>query len=693
MTRVDPQIKITNPLLEEHTFPPFEAIRPEHVEPAISQRIKTVWTTLETCLAAIDKGDPPSWENLVAPLEEALDLLSQSWSPANHLNSVQNTDVLREIYAECLALLTEFSTAIDQHEPLYRAYQKLRQSSAFQALSRPQRKVIDNALRDFRLAGVALPEEKKKRYGEIKKRLSALSTQFSNNVLDATQAWHLQFDSAESLSGLPESALASAQQAARQRQLSGYRITLDMPSYLAVMTHADDRELREQVYRAFATRAAATEEDAEKWDNSATIEETLALRHELACLLGFNDFAERSLATKMAETPKQVMDFLYDLAEKSKYFAEKDLRALKDFARSEGGVADLQAWDIAYYSEKLRQRHYAVSQEALRPYFPLNRVLDGLFAIANKLFSIDVELIENAERYHPDVGLYAIKKAGKNIAYFYLDLYARDKKRGGAWMADCRTRRSRFGKLQLPVAYLTTNFTSPIGDKPSLLTHAEVTTLFHEFGHGLHHMLTQMTEASVSGIAGVAWDAVELPSQFLENWCWQKTAIPLISGHFESGEPLPEALLDNMLAARNFQSGMQMLRQLEFALFDMHLHTDYDPKTVKPVQQVLDEVRAQIAVTIPPAFNKFQNSFNHIFAGGYAAGYYSYKWAEVLSADAFSRFEKEGVFNAETGQSFLETILEKGGSQEPMELFRAFRGREPSSDALLKHSGLEAVQV
>lgn len=679
---------MNNPLLEEHPLPPFNAIQLEHIEPAINQRIEDVWTVLRGCLVAIDKGDTPSWENLVAPFEEASDLLNQSWSPVSHLNSVQNSEPLRKIYAECVQRLAEFSTDIDQYEPLYRAYKKLRQSDIFHSLSQAQKKVVDNALRDFRLAGVALSEDKRKRYGEIKKRLSALSTEFSNHLLDATQAWHLHFDDTSMLSGLPESALSLAQQAAQQRQLSGYVITLDMPVYLAVMTYADARELREQVYRAFVTRAAVTEGKAAKWNNSAIVEETLALRHELSNLLGFENFAELSLATKMAESPQQVMSFLYDLAEQTRSSAEKDLQTLRNFAKSEYALSDLQAWDVPYYSEKLKQKDYAVSQEALRPYFPVNRVLEGMFAVVQKLFDIKIKAIENVESYHPDVLFYGIEKNGETVAYFYLDIYTRENKRDGAWMADARTRRLRGDKLQLPVAYLTCNFAPPVGEKPSLLTHQEVTTLFHEFGHGLHHMLTQMTEAAVSGIAGVPWDAVELPSQFLENWCWQKEVIPLISSHFESKQPLPENLLNKMLAAKNFQSGMQMLRQLEFALFDMYLHADYDPDQPKPVQQVVDEVREKVAVIIPPAFNKFQNGFSHIFAGGYAAGYYSYKWAEVLSADAFSKFEEEGIFNFETGKSFLENILVKGGSQEPMELFKAFRGREPSSDALLKHSGL-----
>jgi oligopeptidase A len=462
-----------------------------------------------------------------------------------------------------------------------------------------------------------------------------------------------------------------------------------MPSYMAVITYVDDRSLREKIYRAFATRASMESDvdGKEKWDNSPIIEQTLALRHELAVLLGFTNYAELSLATKMAESPQQVIEFLEDLAKKSSVYGKKDLQQLTDYAIAQGGIEKLEAWDTAYYSENLRQEQYAISQEALRPYFPAEKVLAGMFSVVNKLFGIAIFEVDDVVLYHPDVRFYRIEKDQQTIAYFYFDIYARDKKRGGAWMADCRTRRLRQEKLQLPIAYLTCNFTPPVGDTPSLLTHQEVTTLFHEFGHGLHHMLTKMTDSAVSGISGVAWDAVELPSQFLENWCWEKSVIPLISSHYQTGEALPDDMLTKMLAAKNFQSGMQMLRQVEFSLFDMRLHAQYDPDKKVSVQSVIDTVRQQVAVMTPPTFNRFQNSFSHIFAGGYAAGYYSYKWAEVLSADAFSLFEENGIFDAQTGEKFLQTVLANGGSQEPMDLFVAFRGREPSVDALLKHSG------
>jgi oligopeptidase A len=674
---------MNNPLLEEHHLPPFNAIEIKHIKPAIEARIEHVWSVLNTQLAIIEQGVPASWANLVAPFEEASDLLSQSWSPVSHLNGVQNSDELREVYTECIQLLTDFGTAIDQHQPLFEAYESLRASAAFNALTAPQQKVIDDALRDFRLAGVALPEDKKQRYGELQKQLSTLSMTFSNNVLDATQAWFTHFKAKAELAGLPEGALASAQQAANQKELSGYVITLDIPSYMAVITYADDRALREKIYRAYATRATSG-----KWDNSSLIKETLALRYELARLLGFESYADLSLATKMAESTDQVEEFLRTLAKKSLPVAKKDLQALQKFAVDEHEINELQAWDVAYYSEKLRQRDYAISQEELRPYFPAERVMDGMFEVVGKLFGITIERVESVDVYHKDVRFFAIKKAGEVQAYFYFDIYARDKKRGGAWMADCRTRRLRDGTIQLPVAYLTCNFTAPVGGKPSLLTHQEVTTLFHEFGHGLHHMLTQMTEAAVSGISGVAWDAVELPSQFLENWCWAREVIPMISGHYKTGAPLPNDLLEKMLAAKNFQSGMQMVRQIEFSLFDFLLHAQYSDANPVDAQHVLDSVRSEVAVMEPPAFNKFQNSFSHIFAGGYAAGYYSYKWAEVLSADAFSLFEEAGVFDKATGEKFLNTILSNGGSQEPMALFKAFRGREPNTDALLRHGGI-----
>lgn len=680
---------MTNPLLQAHLLPPFSHIQPEHVAPAISQLIDEGRSQLQQLLANLPA---PSWANLVAPLEEQGDKLDQAWAPVSHLNSVANSDALRDAYNTSIGLLTEFSTEFSQNEALYRAYQQLADSAEFAGLSQAQQQTINNALRDFRLGGVALNDADKKRYGDIQKRLSELSNQFSNNLLDATQAWYKHFDNAEPLAGLPESALAQAQQAAAQKNLEGYVVTLDFPSYYAVIMYADNRALREEIYRAYVTRASAEGKKADgssavEFDNSELIRETLALRHELAQLLGFASYAERSLASKMAETPAQVLQFLEELASKSKPFAARDYAELKAFAQSQG-CSDLQAWDTTYYSEKLRVAKYSVSQEELRPYFPAEKVIGGMFEVVQRLFGIHVRQVSEFDSYHPDVRFYEIHKNGEKIASFYLDIFARDKKKGGAWMADCRVRRNTANGIQLPVAFLTCNFTPPVGNTPSLLTHDEVTTLFHEFGHGLHHMLTQIDVAAVSGINGVAWDAVELPSQFMENWCWEPEAIPLISGHYQTGEPLPQALLDKMLAAKNFQSGLQMLRQLEFSLFDFRLHADYSPQAPHSAQQVLNDVRAQVAVVTPPAFNRFENSFSHIFAGGYAAGYYSYKWAEVLSADAYSRFEEEGIFNRTTGERFLTEILQQGGSKAPMELFKNFRGREPNIDALLRHSGI-----
>lgn len=680
---------MTNPLLEAHTLPPFSAIRAEHVEPAVRQLIADGRARLASLLGELSTV---TWNNVVAPIEEQGDKLDQAWAPVSHLNSVANSDELRKAYTESIALLTDYSTEFSQNEDLYKAYQQLADSSEYAQLTQAQRQTLDNALRDFRLGGVALNEADKKRFGEIQKRLSELSTQFSNHVLDATQAWHKHFDNADALAGLPESALAQAAQTAAQKNLQGYVITLDFPSYYAVMMYADNRALREEIYTAYVTRASAAGKKADgsaaaEWDNSAIIAETLALRHELARLLGFNNYAERSLASKMAESTAQVLQFLNELAQKTRPYAEQDYAELRAFAAA-NGCADLQAWDTTYYSEKLRVEKYSVSQEELRPYFPAEKVISGMFAVVQRLFGIEVKQITQFDSYHPDVRFYHIEKNGRQIASFYLDLFAREKKKGGAWMADCRVRRKTSVGVQLPVAFLTCNFTPPVGATPSLLTHDEVTTLFHEFGHGLHHMLTQIEVAAVSGINGVAWDAVELPSQFMENWCWEPEAIPLISGHYQTGESLPQNLLDKMLAAKNFQSGLQMIRQLEFSLFDFRLHAEYDPAAPKSAQDVLNEVRDAVAVIKPPVFNRFENSFSHIFAGGYAAGYYSYKWAEVLSADAYSRFEEEGIFNPQTGESFLREILQQGGSRPPMELFKNFRGREPQIDALLRHSGI-----
>ncbi|PKM29944.1 MAG: oligopeptidase A [Gammaproteobacteria bacterium HGW-Gammaproteobacteria-11] len=675
---------MSNPLLQSYDLPPFSQIRAEHVKPAIEQVLADNRARLQSLL----DSPPPSWtwDNLIVPLDDMGERLSRAWSPASHLNAVMNSPELRDAYNECLPLLSQFYTELGQNQALFQAYSQLAEGEAFSALDEAQQTIIRHALRDFRLSGIALPETQQKRYGELQMRLSELQSRFSNQVLDATQAWTKLITDAAGLDGLPESALAQARQAAEASGQDGWLITLEFPSYYAVMTYAHDRALREEVYTAYSTRASDQGPRAGEHDNGPLIDEILALRHELAELLGFANYAELSLATKMADSTDQVVGFLRDLGQRSRGFAEQDLAALRAFA-AERGCSELQSWDVGYYSEQLRQHRYAISQEELKPYFPINRVLQGMFAIVERLYGIQLREVAEFERWHADARLFEVIEQGQVIGRFFLDLYARSNKRGGAWMDGCRDRRQMpGGELQKPIAYLVCNFNPAIGDKPALLTHDEVTTLFHEFGHGLHHLLTRVDYPAASGINGVAWDAVELPSQFMENWCWEPEGLALISGHYQTGEALPQDMLDKMLAARNFQSGLGMLRQIEFSLFDFLLHRRDQPEL--NAQAVLEQVRAEISVFPPPAFNRFQNGFSHIFAGGYAAGYYSYKWAEVLSADAFSRFEEEGVLNAETGRAFREQILAKGGSREPMALFVAFRGREPSIDALLRHSGL-----
>ena len=677
---------MSNPLIGLEGLPPFSKIQPEHVVPALKAAIEHCRKTIDEVLAKQEF----TWQGLVVPLEEADDKLSRMWSPVSHMHSVVNSEDLRKAYDECLPLISEYSTYVGQHQGLYEAYKALKDSEEFASLSIAQQTSINNALRDFTLSGIALDSDKQKRYGEISARLSELAAKFGNNVMDATQAWQKHITDESELAGLPESAIALAAHTAQSKELEGWVFTLDIPSYLPVMTYADNRELREEMYRAFSTRASDQGPNAGEFDNSEIMAEELKLRHELAQLLGFDSFADKSLATKMAESPAQVFEFLNDLAAKSKPQAEQELKELQAFAESEYQMTDLQAWDYGYFGEKLKQAKYAISDEQLRPYFPADTVLKGLFTTVNKLFGIKVTELSDFDTYHEDVRFFAVHDKNDELrGHFYLDLYAREHKRGGAWMDDCMGRKIRAnGELQTPVAYLVCNFNKAVGDKPALFTHNEVTTLFHEFGHGIHHMLTQIDASAVAGINGVAWDAVELPSQFLENWCYEEEALSFISGHFETGEPLPKELLDKLLAAKNFQSAMQMLRQLEFSLFDFHIHADYKAEEGCQIQSTLNEVRKRTAVVKAPEFNRFQHGFSHIFAGGYSAGYYSYKWAEVLSADAFSRFEEEGVFNPQTGQDFMQNILEKGGSEAPMELFKRFRGREPQVDALLRHSGI-----
>ena len=677
-----------NPLLSKFTLPLFSQIKPEHVESAIDQLLANARDVVKQKLAETEHY---TWENLIEPLEEADDIINKAWSPVSHMNSVVNSDELREAYNACLPKLSEYSTEMGQNEGLFKAFQAIAESAEYQSLDTAQKKIIENALRDFRLSGINLDEQKKARYKEISLELSKLASKYEENVLDATNAWSKHIIDEGLLAGLPETAMQQAKQTAELEEKAGWLITLQFPSYLAIMTYADNRELRQELYTAFSTRASDQGSDTGQWDNSEIMEQTLALRHEKAQLLGYGNYAELSLATKMAESPKQVIDFLEDLAQKSLPQARKDLSELRQFAKEQYGEGDIEAWDVGYYSEKMRQFHYQLSQEEVKSYFPITRVLPGLFSVVEKLYGLQITEITEFDSWHDDVRFFQIKDSGGELrGQFYIDLYARPKKRGGAWMDDCAGRKKSGNELQMPVAYLTCNFTPPTGDDPALLTHDEVTTLFHEFGHGLHHMLTQVDHLGVSGINGVEWDAVELPSQFMENWCWEPEALALISGHYQTGEILPEELLNKMLAAKNFQSGMTMVRQLEFSLFDLLIHTEYNPAVGGQIYAILDRVRSQVAVMRPPKNNRFAHGFSHIFAGGYAAGYFSYKWAEVLSSDAFSLFEERGIFDQETGQSFLNNILEKGGSENALDLFVKFRGRKPEIDALLKHNGIAA---
>ncbi|MBS6059785.1 MAG: oligopeptidase A [Pantoea sp.] len=653
---------MTNPLLTSFTLPPFSAIQPEHVVPAVEQ-----------------------------PLAEVDDRLGRIFSPVSHLNSVKNSPELRQAYEQTLPLLSEYSTWVGQHEGLYQAYRNLKEGENYAQLSLAQKKAVDNALRDFELSGIGLPKEKQQRYGEIAARLSELGSTYSNNVLDATMGWNKLITDESELAGMPESAMAAAKAQAEAKGQEGWLLTLDIPSYLPVMTYCDNQALREEMYRAYSTRASDQGPNAGKWDNGPIIAEELALRHELAQLLGFDSYAHKSLATKMAQSPSQVIDFLTDLAQRARPQAEKELERLRAFAKHEHGIDELQPWDLTYYGEKQKQHLYAISDEQLRPYFPEERAVNGLFEVVKRIYGISAKERKDVDVWHPDVRFFDLyDEDGELRGSFYLDLYARENKRGGAWMDDCvGMMRKADGSLQKPVAYLTCNFNRPVNGKPALFTHDEVTTLFHEFGHGLHHMLTRVDVPGVSGISGVPWDAVELPSQFMENWCWEPEALAFISGHYETGEPLPQALLDKMLAAKNYQAALFILRQLEFGLFDFRLHTEFDPAKGAQVLETLAEVKKLVAVVPSPSWGRFPHAFSHIFAGGYAAGYYSYLWADVLAADAYSRFEEEGIFNRETGQSFLDNILTRGGAEEPMELFKRFRGREPQLDAMLEHYGIK----
>jgi len=679
---------MNNPLLTESSLPLFSEIKPEHVVPAIDQLLADARETVAECLKTKQNYN---WAKLIQPIADAEDRLNKAWSPVSHLNSVCNNEALREAYNACLPKLSDYGTEMGQNKRLFYAYRQIAKHSEFSTFDTAQQKIVRNALRDFRLSGVDLSEEKKQRYKEICQELSQHTSHFEENVLDATNAWSKSISHKRDLVGMPESAIAQAKQAAEQAGEEGWLLTLQFPSYNAVMTYADSRELRREIYEAYTTRASEIGPHGGHWDNSLLMEQILSLRHEKAKLLGFNNFAELSLSTKMAKKPEEVISFLEDLAHKSWRQARNDLIELQDYTREVHAFIEMEPWDIGYYSEKMRQHLYQLSQEEVKSYFPITRVLPGLFAVVERLYGLQISEITEFDTWHPDVQLFQIHdKDGQLRGKFYTDLFARTKKRGGAWMDDCVGRKKTDDHIQIPVAYLTCNFTPPTADTPALLTHDEVTTLFHEFGHGLHHVLTQVDHLGVSGINGVEWDAVELPSQFMENWCWEKDALALMSGHYQTGEVLPDSLFAKMLAAKNFQAGLFIVRQLEFSLFDFRMHLEYDPERGGRIYEILDQVRNQVAVIQAPKFNRFPHSFTHIFAGGYAAGYYSYKWAEVLSSDAYSLFEEKGVFDEATGQSFLTNILEQGGSKNAMELFVSFRGREPNIDALLRHNGITA---
>jgi len=630
-----------------------------------------------------------TWDNLMRPLELIAQALQNMWSPIEQLNSTMNTPELREAYNACLPKLTEYHTELAQNEKLYKAIRQIAESPEFATFSVAQKQILKNDLRDFKLSGIDLPADKKQRFAKLQQQHALLTTKFEENLLDSTKSWSYHTKDQQELSGLPEWAVQMAANTAAQENKTGWILTLDFPVYYAVMNYADNRALREKFYRAYVTRASDQAEN-KSWDNSQVMLDILQVRFETAHLLGFTNYAELSLATKMAESPTQVLGFLNQLAQHGKPYAEHELEALKNFAQKQSGISELCAWDFAYYSEKFQQTCYSISQEQLRVYFPETKVWQGLSEIVRRLYGIQIKQVTPPSTWHANVKLYAIENEEEQVVgYFYTDLYARPDKHSGAWVGECRNRYYREDQsLQVPVAYLNCNFTAPNNDQPCLMTHDDVITLFHEFGHTLHHLLSQVNFAAVSGFNGVAWDAVELPSQFMENWCWQVDAIPLISAHHQTGESLPADLLDKLLAAKNFQVGMQMMRQLELALFDFRLHMEYQAGDPQFIQSLLDQVRQQVSVLTPPAFNRFQHGFSHIFAGGYAAGYYSYKWAEVLSSDAFSRFEEEGIFNTSTGHDFLRCILHAGGSEEAMELFKRFRGREPEISHLLRHAGI-----
>lgn len=673
---------MTNPLLNIPTLPEFTSVQAEHVTPLVDECLATGRQVLDACL----KQERFTWNNLIRPLNEANNQLEKGWSVVGHLNGVANTEALREAYNANLGKLSDYHTEMGQNKAFFEAIQAIRANDT--SLDNAQKKSLDDSLLSFKLSGVALPDEQKQRYREVSQELSQLTSKFSDNVLDATQAWFKHITDQSELVGLPDSALEMAEQMAKQRNLDGWVFTLDFPSYSAVITYSDNRALRAEMYKAYSTRASDQAANTQ-FDNSSIMQQILKLRQEESELLGYNSFAELSLATKMADSPEAVIAFLEDLAKRSKPFAEKEFAEVQSFAKTLG-IDEVQAWDVPYISEKIREANYAFNDEDLKPYFPVDKVLAGLFELLGRLYQVRFEQQNDVNVWHPDVRFYHVYNAQHELqAACYIDLYARQHKRGGAWMDSFCGRFKREDGVQIPVAFMVCNSAPPVGEKPALFTHDEVVTLFHEFGHGLHHMLTKVDYPEIAGINGVEWDAVELPSQFMENWCWERETLDLMTGHWQTGEKLPEELLQKMLAARHFQSAMMMVRQLEFALFDLKLHSDPSAAQDGRIYELLNLVRAEVAVINYPAYNRMPNSFTHIFAGGYAAGYYSYKWAEVLSADAFARFEEEGLFNRAVGEAFKREILEVGGSRPAMESFIAFRGRKPSIDALLRHSGLE----
>jgi oligopeptidase A len=678
-----------NPLLSYDGLPPFTQIRAEHVEPAVDAVLAENRARLQQLT---DGQGTPNWDNFVEVLESLDERLHHVWSPVAHLNAVMNTPELRAAYNACLPKLSDYDTELGQNAALQRNYAGLKSGTDWDTFNTAQRKLIDDALRDFRLAGVDLPADKKARFRELMQQLAKLEASYEENILDATQGWSKHVTDEDDLQGIPVTALQQARQVAVARKLDGCIFTLDYPSYAAVITYADNRALREEMYRAYVTRASDQGPSAGRWDNTAAMRDILRLRHEAATLVGFHDYAAYSLASKMAKTPAEVVEFLRDLVRRCQAAGRHEFMELREYALERDGRTALEAWDIGYYAEKLKLERYAIDDEMLRPYFPVPRVMQGLFEIVGRLYGIHLSEIVHADTWHPDVRLYRIHDdTGTVRGELYLDLYTRSGKRNGAWMDDCRTRRRTADRLQTPVAFLTCNFPPPVGERPSLLTHDDVVTLFHEFGHCLHHLLTQVDYPAVAGINGVAWDAVELPSQFHENFAWTREGLAAVSGHFETGEPLPDNLFEKLTGARHFHSALFMLRQLEFGLFDFQLHMHADTNVDDQyVQHTLDQVRREVSVVPVPAWNRFAHGFSHIFAGGYAAGYYSYLWAEVLAADAYSAFEEHGLFDRDTGRRFMHTILGQGGSRDAMELFVEFRGRKPTLDAFLKLNGIAA---